>query len=169
MKPTIFLDLDGVLATNIQLFDVITKDFQSLNENSWAKELKVPYPFDNVCVDVLNEILEKTEADIVLSSDWKKHWTLEQLDIIFKNNRIIKSPIDITTNKTLSYMDYEKNRAYQIEEYVKRNNIEKFVIIDDMYISHYLDDMKNNFIQTDGYEGIKEVGIKDKILNVLKS
>ena len=139
MKPTIFLDLDGVLATDYELFEIVTMDFYSLKENLWAIELKVPYPFDKDCVRVLNEIITETDADVVLSSDWKKHWTLEQLDIIFKKNGIIKSPIDITTNKTSSYMDHEKNRAYQIEDYVKNNNIKNFVIIDDMYISHHLE------------------------------
>ena len=169
MKPIIFLDLDGVLATDYELFDVVTMDFHSLKENTWAKELNVPYPFDEDCVGVLNEIFIETDADIVLSSDWKKHWTLEQLDIIFKNNGIIKSPIDITSKKTISYMDHEKNRAYQIEDYVKNNNIKNFVIIDDMYISHHLDDMKNKFVRTEGYEGIKGIGIKERILNILKS
>jgi hypothetical protein len=66
-------------------------------------------------------------------------------------------------------MDYEKNRAYQIEDYVKNHNIEKFVIVDDMYIGHHLNDMKNRFVRTDGYAGINGVGIKENILNILKS
>jgi hypothetical protein len=168
MKPKIFLDLDGVLATDYELFEVVTMDFQSLSKNQWAKDLNVPYPFDKDCVKVLNEILIETDADMILSSDWKKHWVLEQIDEIFKNNGIIKSPIDVTNTKTLSYMDHELNRAYQIQEYVKKNNIEKYVIIDDMYISHHLTD-KDKFVRTEGYDGIKGIGIKEKILNILKS
>jgi len=169
MKPTIFLDLDGVLATDEQLFEVITRDFHALEKNAWAKELMVLYPFDEECVKVFNEILIETDADTVLSSDWKKHYNLEQLDIIFKENGIIKSPIDVTINNTLSFMDHERNRAYQIEEYVQSHNITQFVIIDDMYIRTHLNDIKDKFVQTQGYEGIKEVGIKEKILNILKS
>ena len=68
----IFLDIDGVLACDAQMY-TNAKKFQKKRE--WAKELNVLYPFDPICVKVLNEILEATGAEIILSSDWKKFWT----------------------------------------------------------------------------------------------
>ena len=165
MKPIFFLDIDGVLATDYELFDINTKDF--MNENTWAKELKVPYPFNKHCVNVFNDILLKTDADIVLSSDWKKHWSLEQLDIIFKENDVIKSPIDITDFKYISFSNYEENRAYQIKRYIKEHNIEKYVIVDDMCLNFYLDNLKKKFVRTDSLDGIKNIDVKNEIIKIL--
>lgn len=166
MKPIFFLDIDGVIATDNENIDIVTKDF--MNENVWAKELKVPYPFNQGCVAILNDILKQTDADIVLSSDWKKHWTLEQLDIIFKKNGVIKSPIDITPKDFISFRNIERNRAHQIEKYIKDNEVEKYVIVDDLWLEFYLEESKPNFVRTEGYYGIKEPGIKENILNILQ-
>lgn len=166
MKPIFFLDIDGVIAIDNEHFNIITKDF--MNENVWAKELNVPYPFNSGCVAVLNNILKQTNADIVLSSDWKKHWTLEQLDIIFKENGVIKSPIDITNNDYVSFSNYEKNRAHQIEKYIKEHNIEKYVIVDDMLLDFYLDNSKEKFVRTDSLDGIKDPDVKNEILKILQ-
>lgn len=166
MKPIFFLDIDGVLATDYELFDIITKDF--MNDNTWAKELNVPYPFNKDCVNAFNNILINTDAEIVLSSDWKIHWTLEQLNIIFKENGVIKSPIDITSKKRISYTNYEKDRAYQIEKYIKDNNIEKYVIVDDMLIDIYFYTSKEKFVRTDSLDGINNIDVKNKILKILQ-
>jgi histidinol phosphatase-like enzyme len=79
----VFLDLDGVLATNKQ-YMMNQKKFQ--DKNPIAKKLRIPYPFDPKCVKIFNEILDATEADIVLSSDWKLHFSLE--DIVIKIREI---------------------------------------------------------------------------------
>lgn len=166
MKPIFFLDIDGVIATDNEQYNIITKDF--MNDNAWAKALMVPYPFNDDCVQILNDIIEQTDADIVLSSDWKKHWILEQLDTIFKRNGVIKSPIDITEFIYCSMSNYEQNRAYQIEEYIKKNNIKNYVIVDDMDLKYYLETSNKHFVRTDGEFGIKEIGIKENIIKILK-
>ena len=89
MKPTIFLDLDGVLCTFNEYMRPTSKFWQKHKE---AKELRLPYQFNSKCVKVFNEILIITDADIVLSSDWRTHWNLQELDNIFKYNKVIKSP-----------------------------------------------------------------------------
>ena len=164
--PIIFLDIDGVLATSKQYF---MNSAKFMSKNEWAKELKVPYPFDSKCVKIFNEILTKTGAEIVLSSDWKQHWDLAQLDIIFKNNGVIKSPVDITTDDMVSLSSVEKNRSHQILTYIKKNKPERCSIIDDLHIISFInnDDIKNCVIKTGSAEGIKQVGVKDKIIKTL--
>ena len=108
-KAIIFLDIDGVLATHKQ-YMMNRTNFHHNHE--WASDLDVPYPYDDKCVKVFNEILEKTDADIVLSSDWRIRWDLEQLDKIFKANNIIKSPFDVTENFPYSGIQLEKLLEY---------------------------------------------------------
>jgi hypothetical protein len=61
----IFLDIDGVLATNKEFATNRTK-FRE--KHLWAKELRVPYGWNKGCVDVFNEILDATNSEIVISS-----------------------------------------------------------------------------------------------------
>jgi hypothetical protein len=113
----------------------------------------------------LNEILKLTDADIVLTSDWRIHYSLQTLDNIFKFNKVIKSPIDITDVFPSSFQDMEKNRAHEIDIYIQKHNIELYVIIDDLDLSPYVP--KNKFIMTIEREGIKQSNIKEKILKIL--
>lgn len=163
-ETIIFLDIDGVLATNKQ-YNLNAGNF--MRKNEWASKLNVKYPFDKGCVDIFNEILTTTGAEIVLSSDWKYYYTLDQLDIIFKENGVIKSPFDVTTNNMVSMSYLEKNRAYQIKTYITNNNIVKYAIIDDLNLLNFYDSVENNFIRTYNSEGLKQLGIKDKIIKLL--
>jgi hypothetical protein len=165
-KATLFLDIDGVLATNKQ-YMMNKKKFQ--DKNPVAKELRILYPFDPKCVKIFNEILDETGADIVLSSDWKYHWNLEDLDKIFKFNGVNKSPIDTTINEDVSMGNITKNRAYQVGEYIQRNNITNYVVIDDLNISNYMSitNDQDKFVLTDDFEGLKQLSIKDKIIKIL--
>jgi hypothetical protein len=168
MKKIIFLDIDGVLATHKQ-YMMNRKKFW--DKNDIAKELRIPYPFDPKCVKIFNEILDSTGADIVLSSDWKYHWNLGDLDMIFKFNGVNKSPVDTTIKEDVSMGNQTKNRAYQVGEYIQRNNITNYVVIDDLNISNYMsitgDD--NKFVLTDDFEGLKQLSIKNKIINILNN
>lgn len=163
----IFLDIDGVLATNKQFY---TNTANFWKHNEWAKDLKVPYPFDKGCVRIFNEILEYTDAEIVLSSDWKNHWDLVDLDTIFKENGVIKSPRFLTKDDMVSMSWLEKNRAYQIELFIKDFNITNYVVIDDLDLHSFMaiteDD--NKFVQTRSDEGLKQLSIKTKIVNILE-
>jgi len=164
----IFLDIDGVLATHKQ-YMMNRKKFW--DKNPLAKELKIPYPFDPKCIKIFNEILDDTGADIVLSSDWREHFSLEDLDKIFKFNGVNKSPVDITISELASFGNQIMNRAFQIGEYVTRNNITNYVVIDDLNISNFMsitgDD--NKFVLTDDFEGLKKLSLKNKIIKILNN
>lgn len=171
----IFLDIDGVLATSKEFWRN-TQKFQEKNE--WAKNLRVPYPWNPGTVKIFNEILEATDAEIILSSDWKKHWTLEQLDVIFKANRVNKSPIDVTPDKPVSMSWLERNRMSDIEGYLRENKFidpaegDKatctWIIIDDLNIRQWLpEDLQDRFFLTRSGQGIKESGLKEKIIKKL--
>ena len=164
----IFLDIDGVLATTKQYFTNRTK-FREKNID--AKELNLPYPWDKECVDVFNEILDATNAVIVLSSDWKHHWSLEEIDKVFKWNGVIKSPIAYTPNDSVSFGNLTMNRAWEIEKYIREVGVDNYVVIDDLWVNKY---MKSNgsedraFITRES-EGLKQTGLKDKIIKKLNN
>ena len=157
----IFLDIDGVLATNKEFATNRTKFREKY---LWAKELRVPYGFNEGCVNVFNEILDITNAEIVISSDWRIHWDLDELDKIFKSNGVKKSPIFGTSkNKRKMSSELEDDRVYQINEWVKFNTPEIWVALDDMNLTS----LGPNFFRTKDSEGLKQTGLKDKIINKL--
>lgn len=168
-SKVIFLDIDGVLATN--------KEYATKKHSTrYLVEFDV-YPYNEKCVEIFNEILEMTDADIILSSDWSMHYTLEQMDAIFKHNGIIKSPYDYVTQLALSMSRSELNRGYSIDEYIAYHpdEFENYVIIDDLDIRAY--ESYHDKVLTDyskfvhcshgDFEGIKQTGIKEKIIKVL--
>ena len=72
--------------------------------------------FNTKAVKVLNEILEKTDADIIVSSDWRNNFTLEQLGEIFEWQGVIKKPIGVTPDvKFTSTLSLERDRAQEDE------------------------------------------------------
>jgi hypothetical protein len=156
-KPIIFLDIDGVLAT-------VTQYNLSTSSKSWLRNYDV-YPFDKKCVKVFNEILEKTDADIIISSDWRNYFSMDELCDIFTINGVIKTPVGSTPIYPTSMSNLCKNRSGEILEYVKENNITNWVAIDDIDLSHWLGD--NFFRCKSEWEGIKQSGLKKRILNYL--
>jgi hypothetical protein len=164
-QKIIFLDIDGVLATHLQFMMNRTK-FRKKNPE--ADKLRIPYPFDADCVKIFNEIIEETDADIVLTSDWKHHWDLDEIDKIFKYNQVVKSPFTFTENDIKSFGNITLNRAWEIDLYIKTNNVDNFVVIDDLWVDKYMKFSEDRIVRTKDSEGLKQSGIKEKILKYLK-
>lgn len=156
-KKYIFLDIDGVLAT--------TRQFYSKKINVWNT-----YDFDKKCVKVLNEILDESKAIIILSSDWKYHYDLDTMNMIFAGNGI-KTMISAFTPslwdvKYFKLQELEACRSEEIIKYATKHKMEKWVAIDDLDMGKILPE--ENFIHTPrAMEGIKQSGIKQKILKKL--
>lgn len=159
----IFLDIDGVLATDKEYMTNRTKFREKYPE---AMELHIPYPFNEDAVKVFNEILDETGCQIVLSSDWRFHWDLEEIDRIFKFNGVKKSPIGYTIkSKRKMSSDLEDDRVWQIKNYIETYNVKKWVAVDDLNLSS----LGENFILTEDTEGVKKLGVKEKIIEILNS
>lgn len=161
MRPTIFLDIDGVLATSHQYYT---------NRKKWH-EMYDCYRFDEKCVKVFNDIIEKTNPVIILSSDWKDKYSIEIMNEIFVWNSVNSVVTDITESSWGVIFDsvqqLEECRAYEILEYVKKRDIQHWLAIDDLNLSPWIPD---NFVCTPrANEGIKQSGVKDKILKLIQS
>ncbi|HOH61220.1 MAG TPA: HAD domain-containing protein [Bacilli bacterium] len=154
MKKYIYLDLDGVLCLGSEIHPKLTQ---------WG----YVHRFNAKAVKVFNEILEKTEAEIIISSDWKDHYTLEDFKGIFEWQKVIKHPIDITKslpNKTINLL--EEQRAMEILEHVDVHKPTFWVAIDDLDLKYWINN--NHFVHTPLWmEGIKQTGKKQEIINKL--
>lgn len=164
----LFLDIDGVIATEEQYMRRRDKFWRS---TEWAKELGVPYPFDEKCVKILNQIVEETEAEIIITSDWRLHWDLVLLSQIFQHNGIEKLPRSMTKIKPVSFGRLNMNRANEILDFINHFDLKQFVILDDLDLAEFLDkgDAKNRFVRTKDSQGLKEVGVKEKVIRILNT
>lgn len=137
--------------------------------------------FDKKAINILNEILEETNSEIVVSSDWKLHATLEELGDYYVEQGISKRPISFTPN--LGDFDesanglftwkgwYEKKRILEIERYLRIHpEVESWVAVDDLNMSvegNQGRGLKNFVLTSRSNEGIKQSGVKEKILKFL--
>ena len=165
IKSFIFLDIDGVLSLD---FD----EYEYSNKSKWFEKMPERCPLNKKAVKKFNEILALViNPVIVLSSDWKDHYNIDLMNEFFEWQGIICPITDYT--KTLWGIDFfrvqqlEDCRAAEILDFVGRYDIQRWVAIDDLDLSPWI---PNNFVHTPrGNEGIKQSGVKDKILNILNS
>jgi len=131
LNKYIFLDIDDVMVTSRQYFGKYHKKYNG-------------HPFDPKCVKVLNEIIEKTNPVIIISSDWKLHFTISQLNEIFLLNGVNSAVDDITGSSWgvifKSMQQLEECRAYEINKYVKEHKISNWVAIDDLDLKTWIPD-----------------------------
>jgi len=185
----IFLDHDGVIC--------LVDEWGSRNKKrqTWTAETGItryeetPFKFrvDNFnqkAIRVLNSILEETGAEIVVSSDWRCHGTLTEMGEYYLEQGIAKRPIDFTPtalSRNLRFWDprtdLEETRSYEILEWLKAHpEVTNWVAVDDLDMHARINPETgitrwglSNFVWTPlSTEGIKQSGIKDKILKFLQ-
>ena len=191
----IFLDHDGVICLATEWGGRFKKQ-QKVGRKMSQSALSLPVDcrFDNFnkkAVAILNEIIEETGAEIVVSSDWKRWATCEEMGEYYESKGICKKPIAYTPNldecnwynaSTFVWApkwDLEQTRAIEIKQYlIDHPEITHWVAIDDLNMgAPYTDpdwgDMDRdwgltNFVLTPkSREGIKQSGIKESILKFL--
>ena len=177
----LFLDHDGVICLYTE----------------WGSRFKNKEGLDSVfdrfnpkAIKVLNEIIEATDCEIVISSDWRLIGTLAQMQELYKIRGVLKSPIDYTDvlrddNMPVNFVwnrqwINEQTRCVEIRKWVKDHpEITNWAVVDDMNMTsdyHFkYDEWRaswgiENFVHTPiSNEGIKQSGIKDKIIKILNN
>ena len=189
----IFLDHDGVICLATE-WGGRHKKQQKIGRKLSQSVMSLPVDarFDNFnkkAIAVLNQILEETGAEIVVSSDWKRWATVEELGEYYEAQGIIKKPIAFTKSindceipEDFSFsrqFDLEQQRHFEILQYLRDNpQITQWVAIDDLNMGKVqkheswgdmeLDWGLTNFVHTpSGREGIKQSGIKQQVLKFL--
>lgn len=194
----IFLDHDGVICLSTEWGGRYKKQKKwggrklSMNND----EIPMEYRFDNFnkkAVKILNEILQETGAEIVVSSDWKRWANVEEMGEYYESQGILKKPIAFTPNlgQCTWYIEsypegFPWSRSWNLEQ-TRIIEIKQF-LVDHPEVTHWvsIDDLRmgktgldysvpyehewglENFVETPkSSEGIKQSGIKEKIVNML--
>ena len=196
----IFLDHDGVICLSNNWGGRSKKwaKYRSAYPNSSKEKKDAPVSvrfddFDIKAIKVLNEIIEQTGCEIVVSSDWRLHATLEELGDYYISQGIIKRPVDATDifkdlfPKEWSAFRFraelELERSMEIGHWLENHpEVTHWVAVDDLnmsseFLSKYFSDGESdknpglsNFVLTPkSSEGIKQCGIKEKIIKYLKN
>jgi len=131
----IFLDIDGVLNYR-HMRDICPK-----------------------AVALLNSLVEKTGANIVISSSWRISVSMIRIceELVSCGFKFPERIIGCTPSVP------ERERGHEIKLWLKQVPVDKFVIIDD------LDDVGNLFpflVKTDTFIGLQQVHV-DKALGIL--
>ena len=178
----IFLDNDGVICLSSNWGGRFKKKGFDSNPKT-PMDIRMDN-FDEKAVKVLNEIVELTGCEIVISSDWKKHGTLANIKEMYKT-RGIKEPLDLTPFFTdlavkqllpkdfvLPYFDrIEIERHIEILHWLNEHpEVTHWVAVDDLDMGIQDGWGLTNFVhcKRPHNEGIKQSGLKEKILNYLK-
>lgn len=146
----IFLDIDGVLNT-------------PSSESRCGEYIGI----DDEKVEKLKKIVEKTKAEIVLISTWKKYWRkeeklkpLQDYSATYLDERLAKQGLK-AIDKTKDKADGRYlSRGESILEYVCRNNVENYIILDDCQFDYDGCDLSDKLIKANQTEGLTEKEVK---------
>lgn len=161
----IFLDVDGPLAWS-------TWESGKVKIND---RLTIPYAWVKEDCDALSEVIKQTDANIVLSSDWRMHFSFRDMKDIFSFYGINPSHlIDYTTMHTLKVKmssSLEMDRASEIIKWLNCNKVKNnWVAIDDLNLSlgfQYFKYPKYRHVQVDGDWGYGGK-MRDKIDDIVR-
>ena len=160
----IFLDIDGVLNS----YDYMRS--LHFNYRCLVKQGLKQYPiekdftedlygdlFDHRCVLNLENIILSTNANIVITSTWRKDLKLQGLKNMWQYRNISGKIIDIT-----QYLNLD--RGLEIKDWLDNTkyDIESFVILDDE-TSDIIEYFPNNTITCKAVYGISFQNVKDSI------
>jgi hypothetical protein len=188
----LFLDNDGVICLDNNWGGRSKKwsEYKKLNPEATSDTMApVEVRFDNFdkkAVKVLNEVLEQTGAELVVSSDWRLYATLEEIGEYYLSKGILKAPIAFTKryigcDKPDEFVwrrstMYEQQRCIEVRQYLTDHpDVTHWVCVDDLELGEtdtHDREQKwglSNFVHTPrASEGIKQSGVKDKMLQYLK-
>jgi len=163
----LFLDHDGVICHGDEWGTRFTKQDNEFTLNHEDVNLRFDN-FNKKSIDILNEIINATDCEIVISSDWKQFATLEEMGNYYINQGIIKKPIDFTPTRARKLTESLASvRVREISSWMSSNtnlvDVDCYVAVDDMNLydlgdSHFVwCSPLNDF-------GINADGIFDKII-----
>ena len=169
-KNILFLDHDGVICLPDNFGSRWNGNGNGVFDN-----------FDKKAIKVLNKIIDETDCEIVVTSDWRLHCDLEFMSEFYLNQGINKKPIGYTESlnqhPTLEGLDkLIERRVREINKYIVDNNVQKWVVVDDLNLSksdimvtlETVPKWSERFVLTPKqYEGIKQSNKKETIIKKL--
>jgi hypothetical protein len=120
--------------------------------------------FDPAAVNKLNQILDQTGAEIVVSSDWKLKTSIEGMCKFYQTQGIKKMPIDYTAWLP-GAPTYHEQRAGEINTWLEQHpETTQWAAVDDLYIGTWL----TNFVWAKNVHlGINDTTVQQQLLDIL--
>ena len=119
----IFLDIDGTINSDRDFFEAKYYDDKDSQKN--AGEL-----INRGCLAYLEHIIDDTDAEIILSTNWRRHHSIDEIyEVMVRNG--FRKPREIIMNEYPSYR-FTSRRGGEIYEFVEEYKLENFVILDDI-------------------------------------
>ena len=138
------MDFDGVLDT--AFYDSYLEQSNMPSCDDCGRPI-----FDQVCIGYLKQIVERTSAQIVVSSDWKYYDSLEDLRKMWESRQMSGNLFDVTPNLKIS-------RSAEICGWINgKANISNYVIIDDLGFENFNEDQLDYLVTVNPLYGIDDV------------
>ena len=120
--------------------------------------------FDTHAVSTLNSLLDSVDFEIVISSDWKRHATLDGMCEFYQRQGIKKMPLAYT-DWLPGYPTYHEQRATEINTWLAQHpETTHWAAVDDLYMGTWL----TNFVWAkDIHLGLTDLKVKQQILTYL--
>lgn len=131
-KNIIFLDIDGVIATNRSYKEYDTK-------------------IDPGNVEIINELAQAFDARIVMSSTWRLLYDIDTLRLLLKNSGLKPKVLDCTPERD------DRQRGLEIQDWIKEHGADDYIVIDDDCADIIPHIPKKNFIHVKN--GFTKIGI----------
>ena len=157
----IFLDIDGVL-NSFSCKTFINKHYFVMDEK----------------IQLLKQLVDETEAKIVLSSSWRMGWvdhennedSIDREDYLALIEKLKEFDIELYDYTPIN-VPHVKTRGEEIDMWLKKHDdVQSFVILDDMYNSNFKPHTAK-LIQTSMEKGLLPKHIKKakQILNIVSN
>ena len=159
----LFLDHYGVLCLSKK--PVTRTEFSMPTSDEFADTgITFFSDFDPKAVAALNDIIQRTGAEIVISSDWKRETTLSGMCEFYQKQGIKKMPLAYT-DWLPGAPTYHQQRAGEINAWLDQHpEITHWCAVDDLYMGTWL----TNFAWAKCVDqGIKDPTVQDQIIQLL--
>ena len=173
---TVFLDIDGVLqpynseyrfySTNEKLIEELSNKYNTdYSIYSWFDVAAVYYDWDEQAIARLRYILDTTNSNIIMSSNWKSDRYPNKMKDLLKIHDLDK--YYFADNKTIfETCSLPKLRYLEINDSLKNYDIKNFVVLDDM--KGLYDYFPDNSVITNNIISISDMNKCIKILKRLR-
>lgn len=150
-EKIIFLDCDGVLNEDPKLHIMMhPEDFDAGKLSKYIYKSKI---------NLINQIIESTGADVVISSSWRNVLSLEDFRQIFKDKGFIGNIVATTEPGGVEHDD----RWKQINKCIKELKPKKYIILDDDHLSTKYDFYNPYFVKTKDILGLTSEDVEKSI------
>ncbi len=160
----IFLDLDGVVNSDVYNSSELYKQATAGKSDALIMLIEHNSHLDPDAIKLVNELVDRSGAKVVLSSSWRFKYSPEEATEILKSRGATFTIIANTPKYTSEESNF-KSRGEEIASYLSslKYQPESFVILDDR---SDVGNLKNNLVLTDAKYGITVLDV-EKGLKIL--